>query len=261
MRPVRPEPAARREIQTSRPTKRSVGPKLKSSVWRSERGSSGGFAFTTTRFEIRRPSSPSSANAGRSVSNFALGFGSSLAPGFRYETARLKEPSIVSPRELTSATLPAATCWRKYVYGTATRFAWPDGSSETMNQLRTKRPSKTHQKRRPPGMRSRCIGSRDGGSGAGVPSTRQGTFGAVRRPPVGRPGAGSAPETRCSVVSSFARFGHSASEGLKRTSPLPPGPGSDSRLPCGRGRRAARPPSSVDRAAVLSTKTPVQRLR
>ena len=62
--------------------------------------------------------SPSSANAGRSVLKCVDG--EPLTP-FGGAVSCLKSPSIVSPVEVTSATLPFPTSSRKKLYGTWSR--------------------------------------------------------------------------------------------------------------------------------------------
>ena len=87
-------------------TIRIVGPKLNSSVWRSER-SPGGSAVTRTRFSSSRPdSSRLFAKVGTSVSKRPARSPSKLV-------SRLNSPLIVLPWDETSLTLPLRTCSRK----------------------------------------------------------------------------------------------------------------------------------------------------
>ena len=87
-----------------------VGPKPKSSVCHSGWPSSIGWALMTTSFWSRRSISPSSANAGRSVLKCVDGDPSTPLGG---AVSFLKSPSMVSPVEVTSTTLPLPTSARK----------------------------------------------------------------------------------------------------------------------------------------------------
>jgi hypothetical protein len=96
--------------RTNRPTRRMVGPKPKSSVCHSGWPSSIGWALMTTCFWSSRSIRPSSAKAGRSVLKCVDGEPSVPLGG---AVSVLKSPSIVSPVDVTSATLPLPTSARK----------------------------------------------------------------------------------------------------------------------------------------------------
>src|SRR5690349_20370869 len=75
-------------------------------------------------------------------------------------------PLIPGPRVDTSRTLSSVTRDRKSEYGTSTRGGPFGAVSETTIQLTISRPSRNHQKRRPPGGRRRgCEGRGAGGGG------------------------------------------------------------------------------------------------
>ena len=89
---------------------RSVGPKPKSSVSQSGWPSSIGWALMTTFFWSRSGVMPSSPRSGRWVLKWIDG--EPVVP-LGGAVTFLKSPSIASPVEVTSATLPLATSDRK----------------------------------------------------------------------------------------------------------------------------------------------------
>ena len=126
-----------------RPMNSSVGPKP-TRIWVSSDTWSGGLALTVTLWSSSSWVSPSSPKVGRwvvkSVTSLAL-------PSFGgYFAALRKAPSIVSPVEVTSLTLPACTWSRKNVYDTVVRDV--PISVDAMIQLTISASRTSHQVRR-----------------------------------------------------------------------------------------------------------------
>src|SRR5829696_6973815 len=148
-RPIPPSPpspppaAARRMNQMSSPMNSRVGPKP-TRTWVSSETWSGGRAFTVTPLLSSSSVSPSSPKDGRWVVKSVTSLASPLSGG--YFAVFRKLPSMVSPVEVTSPTLPACTCSRKKVYDTVVRDV--PISVEAMIQLTTRASSTSHQVRR-----------------------------------------------------------------------------------------------------------------
>ena len=167
--PPSPPPAAiRRNDHTSSPMISSVGPKPSSSCCHTG-VESGGRALTVTSSSSSRLVRPSSPKAGRWVVKSVTSLASPSFGG--YFAAALNVPSMVSPVEVISLTLPACTCSRKKVYDTVVRLGAI--SVEAMIQLTTKSSRMSHQVRRAARRQSGLGGSPSAGGG-GAPSTFHG---------------------------------------------------------------------------------------
>ena len=98
---------------------RIVGPKASRNVSSGLRPVSGGSALSTTPLLCRSfVSSSVLTNVGTCVLKWSTSL-VSFAPCGLYGVFSLRVPSIVSPLEEISLTLPCSTCWRKNgLYGT-----------------------------------------------------------------------------------------------------------------------------------------------
>jgi hypothetical protein len=172
-RPIPPSPptppllAIRRKNQMPSPMNSSVGPKPTRICCQSG-AESGGRALTVTSRCRSSSVSPSSPKAGRWVVKSVTSLASPTSGG--YLAAALKVPSMVSPVEVISATLPACTCSRKNVYDTVVRLGAI--SVEAMIQLTTRASSTSHQVRRATPRQSGLVPVSPGAGGA--PSTFHG---------------------------------------------------------------------------------------
>ena len=128
---------------------------------RNERGTTTGSAFTVTPCRISFPIRLSVANDGRSVVKFDTGPG---ARPRRTVTVRLNKPWIVSPRALTSRTLPALNWRSKTSYGMVTRLFGGDFNvtltitmfATSKHPVTTQRIARRRGELRAVALRSRC---------------------------------------------------------------------------------------------------------
>ena len=218
--PPSPPPAAaiRRKNQIPSPMNSSVGPKP-TRIWVSSDTWSGGLALTVTFLSSSSWVNPSSPKDGRwvvkSVTSLAL-------PSFGgYFAAVRKVPSIVSPVEVTSLTLPACTWSRKNVYDTVVRDV--PIRVEAMIQLTISASRTSHQVRRTTRPQLGLLASGPPSPVGGAPSTFQGGRSGRRSRSAGRslgrgglPGRGGASVARPAIAFSPGSFARSATP----TSPL-----------------------------------------
>ena len=154
-------------MNTKSPARSSQGAMPSSSCCHSGVPTSGFLALITTPLAANRESSALLlTNVGSSVLNLIAGLPFAPAGGAVFF---LKSPWIVFPVDTMSATLPARTCFSKFVNEISRRLGVFASCEETI-RLMTSNTTSTSQMRRP-----RPIGPCGlAGFGSGAPSTRHG---------------------------------------------------------------------------------------